>query len=76
MDMTKPPELPEHYLVALFHTHPNPTNDGWNPEPSVEDREFAAAHGVPNFVISDMGVYVAGPNQRVGGLTGSRGYPL
>lgn len=76
IDLTNPPEVADHYLVALFHTHPNPTEDGWNPEPSVEDREFAAARGLPNFVVSDMGVYVTGPARRVGGLTGFRGYPL
>jgi hypothetical protein len=73
--LTKPPILPDHYLVAMFHTHPNPTDDGWNPEPSASDRRFAFARGVPNLVVSDMGIYRTGPERRVGGLGGPRGHP-
>ena len=75
MDVVAPPVVPECFLVATYHSHPNPTADGWNPEPSAADRDFAFRHGLPCFVISDLGVYVCGEERRIGGLTGPRGYP-
>jgi hypothetical protein len=76
LDLSNPPMLPGCYLVATYHTHPNPTADGWIPEPSDSDRTLAAESGVPWFIVSDMGVYLAGPDRRVGGLTGPAGYPV
>jgi hypothetical protein len=73
--LTNPPVLPDHYVVATFHTHPNPTTEGWLPEPSPTDRAFAHRRGVPCFVVSDNGVYSTGPDRRVGGLTGLPGFP-
>jgi hypothetical protein len=61
--------------VATYHTHPNPIAEGWIPDPSDDDLKWAADTGVPWFVISEAGVYVAGPDRRVGGLTGPSGYP-
>ncbi|MGL6097516.1 MAG: hypothetical protein ACRC7O_17175 [Fimbriiglobus sp.] len=75
IDLTAPPVIPDHFLIAIFHTHPNPTDDGWNPEPSSDDRRFAMARGVPNLILSDIGPFSAGPSRRVGGLSGPRGYP-
>ena len=75
LDLSVPTELPDCFVVATYHTHPNPTAVGWDPEPSEVDRQVSSDSGVPWFVISDLGVYVAGPDRRVGGFNGSPGYP-
>src|SRR5262249_45790695 len=74
VDLTHPPHLQGCVVVATYHTHPNPTAEGWNPEPSDVDRRLAGESGVPWFIVSDMGIYVAGPDHRVGGLAGPAGY--
>jgi hypothetical protein len=76
LDLSSPPDIMGHYLVATFHTHPNLIADGGDPEPSNADRREAVASGVPWFVVSELGVYVVGPDCRIGGLTGSPGYPI
>ena len=76
LDLTHAPVISDAFLVATYHTHPNPVSLGWNPEPSDEDRELAEGSGVPWFVISELGVYFAGPNRRVAGLSGNPGYPI
>ena len=75
LDLSRPPILPGSYLVATFHTHPNPTAEGWRPYPSDEDDELAVDSGVPWFVVSDVGVHVTGPIRRVNGLNGPPGFP-
>jgi len=70
-----PPVLQNYYVVATFHTHPNPSSEGWIPDPSPEDREGAYEIGVPWFVVTEFDVFVAGPERRVGGLNGPSGYP-
>lgn len=74
--LSRPPIVPGYYLVATYHTHPNPISLGWDPEPSEDDRYHADDSGVPWFVRSELGVRVTGPDRRVGGLTGNPGYPL
>lgn len=74
--LTHPPVLPGCYLVATFHTHPNPATEGWIPDPSPEDRIGADDTGVPWFVVTEFDVFVVGPDRRVGGLAGPGGYPL
>src|SRR4051812_24993779 len=37
LDLSAPPLVPGSVVVATFHTHPNPTADGWNPRPSDAD---------------------------------------
>ena len=76
LDLSSPPHLPSCYLVATFHTHPNPSTLGFDPTPSSDDYREADDSGVPWFVITDVGVYVAGPDRRVGGLSGQPGYPI
>ena len=76
IELSNPPLVPGCFLVATYHTHPNPASLGWDPEPSVEDLVGSAATGVPWFVVSELGVFVAGPDRRVGGLGGRPGYPL
>lgn len=62
-------------VVGKFHTHPNPTSEGWDPGPSKLDEIVDERHGVPDLIRADDGVYVSGPNSRRGGLTGRSGYP-
>jgi len=76
LDLTYPPPVPGCFLIATYHTHPNPIALGWDPEPSGEDRIEAGDSGVPWFVISEIGVFVVGPVRRVGGFSGPLGYPL
>jgi hypothetical protein len=76
LDLSAPPELTDCYLVATFHTHPNPIAEGADPDPSPDDLVFASESGVTWFIVSELGVLAVGPDSRVGGLTGPGGYPL
>jgi hypothetical protein len=76
LDLTYPPDVRDHYLVATFHTHPNSAALGWMPDPSPDDYAVAAGSGVPWFIITEENVYVVGPDRRVGGCTGPSGYPI
>jgi hypothetical protein len=75
IDLSYPPLVPGAFLVATYHTHPNPPDRVWTAEPSPIDRVLAGESGVPWFVISHVGVFTAGPDRRVGGLGGLPGYP-
>lgn len=75
IDLSQPPELEGCVVVAKFHTHPNPSDEGWDPGPSDQDEAVDNRHGVPDLIRSDQGVFVSGPDSRRGGLTGSPGYP-
>jgi hypothetical protein len=44
--------------------------------PSPDDDEFDTAHGVPDLIVSDQGVFANGPEFRRGGLSGPPGFPL
>jgi hypothetical protein len=76
IDLSYPPVLADCFLVATYHTHPNPLALGWDLEPSEEDRIEATDSGVPWFVVSELGVFVVGPDRRGGGLSGKPGYPI
>ncbi|WP_439624970.1 hypothetical protein [Gemmata sp.] len=75
LDLSAPPDVAGYFLVATYHTHPIPTADGGEPEPSADDWKWADDSGVPWFVVTEIGVFVAGPNRRVGGFGGPGGYP-
>jgi hypothetical protein len=75
VDLSHPPTFPDCYVVGKFHTHPNPTDDGWFPGPSTRDKIVDAVHGVPDLIQADNGVYHSGPDQRRGGLSGNPGFP-
>jgi hypothetical protein len=75
VDLAHPPTFPDSLVVGTFHTHPNPTADGWFPGPSIRDKIVDAVHGVPDLIQADNGVYHSGPDQRRGGLTGNPGFP-
>jgi hypothetical protein len=75
IDLHNPPILDGRLVVAKFHTHPNPTSEGWNPGASRSDQAIDAKHGVPDIIRADDGVHVSGPTIRRGGLSGGPGYP-
>src|SRR3954463_7939085 len=47
LDLGNPPLVPGSVIVGTYHTHPNPTADGWEPGPSAVDVRNAALSGVP-----------------------------
>lgn len=71
-----PPPVADYFLVATYHTHPNPTAQGWLPDPSPDDYYNGDVTGVPWFIISDRGVTWTGPDRREGGLKGPACFPL
>src|SRR5262245_3470930 len=76
LDLSNPPSIPDSFIVGKFHTHPNPSTEGWEPRPSETDQRTDARHGVPDLIRADDGIHVSGPDSRRGGLTGNAGYPL
>lgn len=75
IDLSSPPILSGFIVVGKFHTHPNPSSEGWAPGPSRRDLKVDAIHGVPDLIRADNGVYVSGPHARRGGLMGGPGFP-
>lgn len=75
LDLHRPPDVKDSVVVAKFHTHPNPTDEGWRPGPSDQDEDVDARNGVPDIIQADDGVYSSGPDSRRGGLGGGNGYP-
>src|SRR5262245_33197708 len=39
LDLDDPPEIAGYFVVATYHTHPNPASEGWHTGPSREDTE-------------------------------------
>lgn len=75
IELYSPPEIPGCVVVGKFHTHPNPSAEGWDPEPSPQDEVVDELHGVPDLIRSDQGMFTAGPDSRRGGLGGRPGFP-
>jgi hypothetical protein len=75
LSLANPPYVSGCVVVGTFHTHPNPTAEGWDPGPSFMDQISAASTGVPWLIRSDDGDYSTGPNDRRGGLLGGPGFP-
>jgi len=65
-----------HVVVAKFHTHPDPSDERWDPGPSEEDIRRDNFHGVPDLIMSDSGMFTSGPEQRRGRLSGPHGFPI
>jgi hypothetical protein len=75
LDLSTPTLVPGAVVVATFHTHPNPSAEGWQPGPSAADTQSASLFGVPCLIRADDGIHTTGPASRRGGLTGGPGYP-
>ena len=75
LDLNTPPVVAGSVVVATFHTHPNPSAEGWDPGPSLADTQSAGTLGVPCLIRADDGIHVTGPPARRGGLLGGPGFP-
>jgi hypothetical protein len=75
INLQQPPIRDGFVIVGIFHTHPNPTSEGWEPGPSAKDQRIDQRLGVPDLIRSDEGIFVSGPNSRRGGLIGPPGFP-
>jgi hypothetical protein len=75
LSLADPPQLPNHVIVGTFHTHPNPTAEGWESGPSKQDEKAARYSGVPWLIRAEDGDHSTGPDKRRGGLAGGPGYP-
>jgi hypothetical protein len=75
LDLSSPPVVPGAVAVATFHTHPNPSAEGWQPGPSAADTQSAWFFGVPCLIRADDGIHTTGPSSRRGGLAGGPGFP-
>ena len=75
LDLSAPHEIPSAVVVATFHTHPNPSAEGWETGPSAADVQSAWFFGVPCIIRADDGIHTTGPDSRRGGLAGGPGYP-
>jgi hypothetical protein len=75
LSLDNPPEIPGAIVVGVFHTHPNPTAEGWDGGPSEADSCADERDGVPDLIRADDGTYVSGPESRRGDLSGGPGYP-
>lgn len=76
LDLSDPPEFSGFYLVATFHTHPNPASEGWGTGPSTQDTDSAHLLGVPCMIRAEDDTHTTGPASRRGGLAGNPGFPL
>ena len=76
INLDDPPIVSGAYVIATFHTHPHPSNEGWYTGPSPADIDSADYLGVPCIIRADDGLHTTGPLFRRGGLTGPAGYPL
>jgi hypothetical protein len=75
IDLDFPPMVPGPVVVGVFHTHPNPTAEGWDPGPSPSDLLIDSINGVPDLIRADNGVHLSGRDSRRSGLIGGPGYP-
>jgi len=75
LNLDNPAHLHGCVVVGVFHTHPNPSADGWDPGPSDADRIADERDGVPDLIRADNGIHHSGPDSRRGGMSGNPGYP-
>ena len=75
IDLSDPPLVHGSTVVGIFHTHPNPSAEGWSTGPSPGDIFNDDRDGVPDLIRAEDGVHFSGPNSRRGGLTGGQGFP-
>ncbi|HLQ46223.1 MAG TPA: hypothetical protein VK137_15885 [Planctomycetaceae bacterium] len=75
VNLSHPPHFTGAVVVGKFHTHPNPSWEGWEPGPSASDDIVNERDGVPDLIRADDGIYFSGPERRRGGLWGEPGFP-
>jgi proteasome lid subunit RPN8/RPN11 len=76
LNLDHPPHMAGHIVVGVFHTHPNPSAEGWQTGPSEADRIADERDGVPDLIRADDGIHVSGPQSRRGGLAGGPVFPV
>ena len=64
INLTNPKQFAGYLIVGYFHTHPNPTSEGWVPYWSPSDISNAYRRNVPGLIMSDKGIYYVGPDRR------------
>jgi hypothetical protein len=75
IDLDNPPAVAGSVVVGIFHTHPNPSAEGWTTGPSASDQACDTRDGIPDLIRADDGVHLSGPPSRRGGLAGGSAYP-
>jgi hypothetical protein len=85
IDLNNPPQLPGYALIGAFHTHPFMAPPGCpNSDPVRRQKQgggdilWAWKHGIPNIVVSEKGLFCAGPQITKGlpdGAVGPGGLP-
>jgi hypothetical protein len=74
INLWNPPEVTGSVVVGNWHTHPNPTSEGWEPGPSGADLTNQGRRNVPGIVKADDGLHTFGANRRAS-LSGNPGFP-
>src|SRR5262245_60225100 len=74
INLWNPPEVSGSVVVGNWHTHPNPTSEGWVPGPSGADLTNQGQRKVPGIVKADDGLHVFGATRRAS-LSGNAGFP-
>ena len=75
LDLNTPVIVQGSVVVATFHTHPNPSAEGWTTGASPADTQSAWLMGVPCLIRAEDGIHTTGPAARRGGLSGDPGFP-
>ena len=60
INLGNPPSVPDFFLVAAYHTHPNPSDEGWLTGPSPKDFLVQRRLGVPGIIRAEDGIHVFG----------------
>jgi hypothetical protein len=74
INLWNPPTVAGSVVVGNWHTHPNPTSEGWDPGPSDRDGINQGQRHVPGIVKGDDGLHVFGDSRRAS-LSGNPGFP-
>jgi hypothetical protein len=49
-------------ICAKYHTHPNKREEGYSPNPSPQDKAISKALGIPEIIISHVGIIILYPD--------------
>jgi hypothetical protein len=74
VNLEDPPILAGSVIVGIFHTHPNPSSEGWNPGPSEEDRRSDERDGVPDLIHAEQWYPLFGPSFSTRGFSRCAGF--
>ena len=60
INLGNPLAIADFVLVAAYHTHPNPSDEGWLTGPSPKDFLVQRRLGVPGIIRAEDGIHVFG----------------